>query len=502
MSTKKNTRMKIVATPCLAVYLALGFQAPAIGAPAQAKPVALERAVDLEVGEAREVQLSDGKLARVKLLGVEETRDKLRHAVRESLARVEVNGVSLVLTSAMYHLPVTVGGVQIDCPVTSGVITNSYKENAFALAGRARFRLWPAASPWTAPGTFVYPIKEKWFASDTQMGNEPVFANGEDGPGAKNIYYHVGLDFGGVEGMVEVVSATDGLVVSAAAVTLPGYTNYPTREGSNVVCIVDGRDWYLRYSHLKAVDVKAGDRVAMGQHVGWLGKEGGSGGWSHLHFDINSRQPSGAYGIQDAYPYAWEAYQREHSPGIIAVARPHALAAVGDNVRLDGSRSWSAAGKILSYEWTFTDGGTATGSIAEHTYKQPGSYSEILKITDARGAVDYDFAVVQVLDPAEKLGVSPAIHAAYYPTEVKPGTKVTFSVRSFRTKPNGEVWDFGDGTPKVKVTSDGNATPHAPNGYAFTEHAFAKPGHYLVCVEHTNAQGRKGVARLHVAVEP
>ncbi len=44
------------------------------------------------------------------------------------------------------------------------------------------------------------------------MANVPVFVDGGEVPGSKNIYYHYGLDFGGAEGLVDVISATDGLV--------------------------------------------------------------------------------------------------------------------------------------------------------------------------------------------------------------------------------------------------------------------------------------------------
>ncbi len=57
-----------------------------------------------------------------------------------------------------------------------------------------------------------------------------------------------------------------------------------------MVYIRDGRGWYCRYSHLKFIDaaIRSGVRVALGQKLGVLGKEGGSGGWSLLHFDISA----------------------------------------------------------------------------------------------------------------------------------------------------------------------------------------------------------------------
>ncbi|MFQ5981409.1 MAG: PKD domain-containing protein, partial [Candidatus Heimdallarchaeota archaeon] len=46
------------------------------------------------------------------------------------------------------------------------------------------------------------------------------------------------------------------------------------------------------------------------------------------------------------------------------------------------------------------DGSTTHGVKVKRTYDKPGSYSEVLKVTDDDGHVDYDFAIVQVLDPA------------------------------------------------------------------------------------------------------
>ena len=80
------------------------------------------RTADLDVGESQEVELADGSKARLKLLDLEEIRDKLRNAVREARVQVEVNGQSVTLASATYQLPVTVAGVQIDCPITKGYL--------------------------------------------------------------------------------------------------------------------------------------------------------------------------------------------------------------------------------------------------------------------------------------------------------------------------------------------------------------------------------------------
>lgn len=489
---------------CSFATMVAGFAESAPSAePAPARATIL-RVVDLDVNESQEVELADRTRASVKLLSLKETRDPLRNAVREALVTIELNGRSLILTSANYHLPVKFGGVQIDCPITKGHVTNSSEGNAWGLLKDARLRVWPADSPWVEPGTFAYPLKQGWFASHTQMANEPTYVDGGEAPSNKRIYYHFGLDSGGAEGMVDVFAAVSGQVISAGTNILAGYNSNPAEPRYDVVYLLDDRGWYYRYSHLQSIDpaIRPGATVTLGQKVGVLGKEGGSGGWSHLHFDITSRQPSGLWGIQEGYAFLWEAYQRQYSPKIIAVARPHRFVVTGDTVVLDGSKSWSSSGKIARYDWTFTDGKTARGSTVKRSYAKSGEYSEILKVTDRAGNVSYDFAIVLVSDKAAPEQLPPTIHPAFAPTmNLHAGDPVTFKVRSFRTTFGNETWDFGDGTPRVTVKSDGNAQQHAKDGYAVTEHRFAKPGHYIARVERANERGQTAISHLHVEIE-
>lgn len=474
---------------------------------AEDRPPALEplfQAVDLAIGETTIVTLGDGSQVRVKLVDLKETRDDVCFAVRRAEVTVEIDGKTTRLSSGNYHLPQTIGPVQIDCPVTQG-----YNENGtpsfWGLDKAARLRLWPAGSPLLEPETFLYPVKQRWFATDTQMANEPVFVDGGDKPGKRKIYYHSGLDIGGSEGLVEVIAATDSLVVSVGNVVLDGHKqDTPVAPRYDVVYLLDGRGWYYRYSHLKEIDqqIVPGRLISRGDRVGLLGKEGGSGGWSHLHFEISSRQPSGKWSTQEGYAFLWEAYRNQYKPQLLAVARPHHLIWAGDAVTLDGSRSWSASGKITSYQWRLSDGSTADGLSLKRTYAKPGRYSEVLQITDDAGHTAYDFAVVIVADREHPERKTPSIHPNYYPTDgIRPGDPLTFKVRSFNTSAGKEVWDFGDGSEPVEVRSDGNAEALAPNGYAVTTHAYQKPGDYLVRVTQTDEFGVTATGHLHVRVE-
>ncbi|HUU28940.1 MAG TPA: PKD domain-containing protein [archaeon] len=470
------------------------------------KPV--RTVVDLNLGESKRVELTNGEAVTVKLLEMDNTADNLRSAIRAARVKVDIDGETLTLCSGNYNLPVAAGKAQVDCPITRDYYRNSNVDR-WGLEHDARLRLWPAGSPFIAPGTFVYPVRQRWFSNDTQMSNEPCYVDGGEDPERKEIYYHYGLDIGGSEGLDEVLAATDGLVASIGV------------EGANINCIniIDERGWHYHYTHLKSIDpeVQPGTTVKKGQRIGILGKEGTSGGWSHLHFEINYLLPSGKWAIEEGYAYLWQSYAEQYKPDLIAVARPHQLAEVGETVTLDGRKSRSFKGEIKEYEWIFTDGSGASGPVQKRAYQTPGTYAEMLKVVDSQSNIDYDCAVVQVIDKNEPDKLPPAIHANFYPTfGIKPGDPVTFKVRSFNALAGNETWDFGDGSPKVTVKStagyswyyeriagkmpEDSDISHSPTGYAKTVHSFSKPGHYLVRVERTGDFGYKAVARLHVYV--
>lgn len=488
----------------LFVCVVLGGGAAPASAAASAPQLTPPRVViDLDVGAEAEVELTDGGKAIVKLLAVEETRDPIRGAVREARAHVEINGQKAWLVSANYRLPQLVGGVQVDCPVTHALNKDANRD-AWALEKAARLRLWPAKSPWINPGTFTYPVRQRWFATSSQMANEPVFVDSAERLSPGKIYYHWGLDFGGSEGQDEVVAATDGLVVSAGTARLDGHENTPVSPRYDVVYVLDARGWYYRYSHLHTIDpaIKPGATVRQGQRIGLLGKEGGSGGWSHLHFDIYTRQPSGRWGCEEAYAYVWEAYQRQFAPKIVAVTRPHQLVLSGDEVELDGSRSF-AAEPIVSYQWLFSDGGKAEGPKVRRRYERAGYYSEVLRVTDGQGRTSHDVVVIIVIDREHRDRLPPSVHVVFHPSlENRAGQEISFKARTFGTQEGEERWDFGDGSPPQTTKSDGNKKPLAPDGYVELKHTYQAPGVYIVTVERTNEHGVRSVGRVWLEVKP
>lgn len=487
--------MKLTSHLILPLFLLVTFTTLA----AEEERPPLFETFDLTVGET--VITASG--ANLTLVSVNEPVGDVWGEISRPEVTVSVDGKNATLVAGMYRLPEKVGKVQLDCPITGGLRDNSHIDH-WALETDARIRVWPAGTPWIDRGTFGYPLEQRWFASHTAFSNEPVAArpNGQ-------LYYHAGLDLGGCEALTRVVAATDALVVSAGNRVLPGHEKTmgsPVDQRYDVIYLLDDRGWYYRYSHLHSFDpeIKPGLKVKKGQLLGLLGKEGGSGGWTHLHFEIKSQQPSGRWGTQDAYAFLWQGYRELYDPALLAVARPGHVIFAGDTVTHDGSRSWSRDGVLEKFEWQFSDGSNASGPLVKKAYPDPGSFCETLTVTNADGNTDVNFVRVLVFSRGEKGEVidPPRLHATFHPTfDIRAGQPITFKVRAFGTTHGEEIWDFGDNSPKTKTKTDGNVEQLNPDGYAVIEHAFDKPGDYIVHVRRTGEHDQLAEDLLFVRVE-
>jgi len=99
-------------------------------------------------------------------------------------------------------------------------------------------------------------------------------------------------------------------------------------------------------------------------------------------------------------------------------------ALVGQQVSFDASGSSDADGSLVSYEWSFGDGATATGASASHTYDTPGDYTVNVTVTDDDGATDTAVQTVSVSEPAEP-GPAPSTAVSLSPSEELVGVNRT-----------------------------------------------------------------------------
>jgi len=58
------------------------------------------------------------------------------------------------------------------------------------------------------------------------------------------------------------------------------------------------------------------------------------------------------------------------------------------NVSFNAAASRDSDGTIVSYEWSFGDGGSATGVTTSHTYQNAGTYTAVLRVIDNDGNTD------------------------------------------------------------------------------------------------------------------
>lgn len=90
------------------------------------------------------------------------------------------------------------------------------------------------------------------------------------------------------------------------------------------------------------------------------------------------------------------------SGNLAPVAAVSATPTTGDfplNVTFNGAGSTDSDGTIVSYAWTFGDGGTASVSSPSHTYTAAGTYNAVLTVTDNDGASDVAAVTITVKDP-------------------------------------------------------------------------------------------------------
>lgn len=114
--------------------------------------------------------------------------------------------------------------------------------------------------------------------------------------------------------------------------------------------------------------------------------------------------------------------------------------------RFDATASTDADGSIVSYQWTFGDGATATGNVVYHQFTSAGTFPVTLTVTDNGGATNSTTQPVQVGTPMQ----APVASFTFSPSSPIVGSPVVFNASS-SYDPDGVIvsyqWDLnGDGT--------------------------------------------------------
>ncbi len=147
---------------------------------------------------------------------------------------------------------------------------------------------------------------------------------------------------------------------------------------------------------------------------------------------------------------------------------------VGTSVNFNATTSTDPDGSIVSYTWSFGDGGSASGPTTTHTYAAPGTYIVQLTVIDNHGASDTTSSSISVSLPANQ---PPSAMFSFSPASPGAGTPVSFDGAT-SSDPDGSIvsytWDFGDGT-----SASGSAVSHT----------FTTEGSYAVHLTVTDNDG-------------
>lgn len=160
---------------------------------------------------------------------------------------------------------------------------------------------------------------------------------------------------------------------------------------------------------------------------------------SPTHSYIITATPSGPKG---SYCTIEDPFWLTHPPVVVfSVAVDHMT------VALDSVGSIDPDGMIVSYDWAFGDGASASGATAVHSYAKPGTYSITLKLTDNDGLTNATSQSVTIVDRAPT------------PSFMITASGLTVSVDATDSSDDYGIvsyeWDWGDGT-----TGTGKSATH------------------------------------------
>jgi serralysin len=156
-------------------------------------------------------------------------------------------------------------------------------------------------------------------------------------------------------------------------------------------------------------------------------------------------------------------------------------------VNFTGSGSSDPDGTIVSYGWTFGDGGTSTAQNPSRTYSTPGTYTATLTVTDNRGGTDT--ASVQIVVSQNPALVMHVGNIAMTLVTSNAGTSARATVRivNASNQPIAGATVTGNWTGLAKSTS--TAATDA-NGYAvLTSRASKKKGTFTITITGVTRSG-------------
>ena len=137
----------------------------------------------------------------------------------------------------------------------------------------------------------------------------------------------------------------------------------------------------------------------------------------------------------------------------------------------------ASTGDIASYSWDFGDNNTANGSLVNHTFSNPGTYTTTLTVTSTHGTTSQESVTVNVSAlPVATITTNPTSQTGDVPFAISfDGSSSTGDISSY-------TWDFGDNS-----SASGSQPP---------THTYTEAGTYnttLTVTSNTDATSQKSV---------
>jgi PKD repeat protein len=192
-------------------------------------------------------------------------------------------------------------------------------------------------------------------------------------------------------------------------------------------------------------------------------------------------------------------------------------AGIGIPISFSGLTSNDFDGIVVSFNWDFGDGATATGVAAEHVYTVAGDYMATLTVEDDLGGTDTGEVEISIIEPTTPQDPGPpsvmivrkqedgsivnlAPFIALASTESNSQAQVDLMALGI-SPADGDVkdwkwkWDFGDGTAPSEYS-------YLPGGVGEVTHEYAEPGSYTVTVVFNNGIEDSPPAAAQIEILP
>jgi PKD repeat protein len=167
---------------------------------------------------------------------------------------------------------------------------------------------------------------------------------------------------------------------------------------------------------------------------------------------------------------------------------------VNQPITFNGSKSYDPDGHIIAWNWTFDDGNSGTGEIANHIYTLEGTYKVVLKVTDNKSATDTD-QTTAIITVANNPPTTPTLTGD---PGVSGHKNISYDFQAMSTDADNDtieyIFSWGDGQT---ITTDFFASGIP----ATTSHTWSAAGRYVISVKASDNKTESGTATVAILID-